>query len=440
MRNFKLYSNGKQMASGRFVPDTKEAELRLIKLYPDFRDQCLDGFGAAITDSSGYVFAQMDEAHRQELVDAFYGPEGLNYTLARVPIDSCDFSVEPYEASPDGDLSNFDPSRTLRYILPLLEAIRAKKEIALLLSPWSPPAAFKSNGIRQQGGRCLPEHYAAWAGILCRYVKEFRDRGFRVFGITLQNEPHAVQIWDSCIWTAEEEREFMIHFVRPALDEAGFEDVGIYIWDHNKERVLDRSLTELAGEGERCAAGVAFHWYSGDHFDALREVHRLFPDKKLMLSEHCVEYRPTGPTYITRADQRREKVAHEILGDLECGMNICFDWNLLLDERGGPNYVDNFCHAPYLYDTKNAVLSRQQIYDAYWHFAHFLRPGDVRILSSSFSDKVESTAFARQSGEIILILHNRGEAAQVSVVLDKTIAALELPAGSVNTLVIGPEE
>lgn len=439
MRNFNLYSNGKKTASGRFLPDEKEAELRLVKLYPEYRDQRLDGFGAAITDSSGYVFSKMDETHKQELVDAFYGPEGLNYTLARIPIDSCDFSVDPYEASSDGDLSRFDVSRSLRYILPLLEAIREKKDISLLLSPWSPPAAFKSNGIRQKGGRCLPEHWDAWAGILCRYVQEFRDRGFRVFGITLQNEPHAVQIWDSCIWTAEEERDFMIRCVRPALDRAGFRDVGIYIWDHNKERVLDRSLVELAGEGEGCAAGVAFHWYSGDHFDALRQVHRLFPGKKLILSEHCVEYSPNGPMHIKSQDLRREKIAHEILGDLECGMTACFDWNLLLDEQGGPNYVDNFCHASYLYDTKNAVLSRQQIYDAYWHFAHFLKPDDVRILSSSFSAEVEATAFSRSSGEIILILHNRGAVTRVSVVLGETIASFELPAASINTLVIGPE-
>lgn len=436
MRRFKLYTNGKQTASGRFVPDVKEAEMSLVKLYPDYRDQCWEGFGVAITDSSGYVFAQMDEEHRQELIDAFFSPEGLDYSFARVPVDSCDFSVEPYEAAPDGDLGRFDTSRSLKYILPMLEAIREKKEIALLLCPWSPPAAFKSNGIRQKGGKCLPEHWDDWADILCRYVKEFRDRGFRVFGITLQNEPHASQTWDSCLWTAEEERDFMIRHVRPALDRAGFRDVGIYIWDHNKERVLDRSLVELAGEGRDCAAGVAFHWYTGDHFNALREVHRLFPDKKLILSEHCL-----GQTIRSAgADAGRGKIAHELWGDLESGMNLCFDWNILLDEQGGPNYVDNFCHAPYLYDTKAAVLSRQQIYDAYWHFAHFLKPGDRRILSSSFSAELETTAFVREGGEIVLILHNHGAAGPVSVVLGDAIASLELPAASVNTLVIGPED
>ena len=159
MREYIVYTNGKRIASGRFRPDVKEAEMELVKLYPDYTDQRWGGFGGAVTESSAYVWAQMDEAQRQELIDAFFSPEGLDYPVVRVPVDSCDFSVEEYEAAPEGDLSRFDTSRSLRYILPMLEEIRKKREIALLLSPWSPPAAFKSNGIRQQGGTCLPEYW-----------------------------------------------------------------------------------------------------------------------------------------------------------------------------------------------------------------------------------------------------------------------------------------
>lgn len=35
---------------------------------------------------------------------------------------------------------------------------------------------------------------------------------------------------------------------------------------------------------------LAFHWYSGDHFEALDLVRQKFPDKKLILSEACIEY------------------------------------------------------------------------------------------------------------------------------------------------------
>ena len=434
MRRYTVYTDGKKSAIGSLRPDEHEAELRLIKLYHQYTDQHWEGFGGAATESAAYTWSLMDPLQRQELIDAYFSPEGLNYSVVRVPLDSCDFSIAEYEAAPGGDLSRFDTGRSLQYILPMLRAIReVKKDISLLLSPWSPPAAFKSNGKRQHGGKCLPEHWEDWAEYLCRYVKEFSDLGFRVFGITLQNEPHAVQTWDSCLWTGEEEREFLIRHVRPALDRNGFKEVGIYIWDHNKERVLDRALTELAGEGAGAAAGVAFHWYSGDHFDALRQLHRLFPEHKLMLSEHCLG------TEVGAKNERsgRNNIAHELWGDLESGMNYAFDWNILLDEQGGPNYVDNFCHAPYRYDRGAGLLARQGIYDAYWHFAHFLAPGDVRILSSSFdSAQVEATAFRKPDGAIVLVLRNAGQDADAAVSLDGQLAALRLPADSLLTVVI----
>ena len=432
LQEFTVYTNGKYSASGFLTEDTEEEEMRLLRLYPEQTDQRWGGFGGAVTDSAAYVWSRMAGAQRQELIDAYFSPAGLNYSLVRVPLDSCDFSLEPYEAAPDGDLARFDVSRPLRYILPMLEAIRKTRAVSLLLSPWSPPAAFKSNGARQRGGKCLPEYREAWAEYLCRYVQVFRDLGFPVFGLTLQNEPHATQPWDSCRWTAEEERAFLVDHVKPALLRHGLAEVEVYCWDHNKERVLDRSLAVLAGEGRDCAAGVAFHWYSGDHFAALRQVHRLFPEKKLLLSEHCVDR-----LIVAGGGQaRRDKIAHELLGDIECGTSCIFDWNLLLDGQGGPNYVENYCHAPFLYQEETRTLVRQDTYEAYWHLAHFLAPGDERILSSSFSPQIEATAFRRAAGGIVLALRNSGEATALKVSLEGKLAALKVPAGALVTAVM----
>lgn len=431
---YNVYSNGTFCKEGGFRPDTEEQENHLVRLYPQFADQTWESFGGAVTDSAGYVFSVMNLDEHDALLEAFFGENGLNYTLLRVPIDSCDFSLEQYEAAPDGDPAHFDLSRPLRYILPMLEAIRKRKpDIRLMLSPWSPPKLFKSNRQRHGGGKCLPEYYGAWAEYICGYVKAFTEKGFTVACVSLQNEPHAVQTWDSCIWSAEEEREFLVRHMKPALLQNGFDDVEVYIWDHNKERILDRALCTLDGDGRKAADGVAFHWYSGDHFDALRKVHELFPEKKLLLSENCFEYRFYGEAELSRA---RTTVAHEIIGDLENGANSFLDWNMVLDEQGGPNYVGNFCCAPFLYYEDSRALQKQSIYDALWHFAHFIPAGSQRILSTSFSRDVEKTAFLRPDGSIVLVLLNRGEQANIFVGLQDRIAELELPADALLTVEI----
>ena len=279
----------------------------------------------------------------------------------------------------------------------------------------------------------MPEYYGVWAEYICGYVRAFRERGFQVAGISLQNEPHAVQTWDSCIWSAEEERDFLVNHMKPVLVRNGFKEVEIFIWDHNKERILDRALTTLDEIGREAADGLAFHWYSGDHFDALKKVHLLFPEKKLILSENCFEYRFYDEKALLNA---RSTVAHEFIGDLESGANSILDWNMVLDEQGGPNYVGNYCCAPFLYYSDQRGLQKHAVYDALWHFAHFITLGSRRILSSSFSSMIDKTAFLRPDGSIVLIVLNRGENAAVNISVMNSIAGLTVPKKTLLTMEI----
>ena len=61
----------------------------------------------------------------------------------------------------------------------------------------------------------------------------------------------------------------------------GLNDIAIYIWDHNKERALEWAETILDDQTMPMVAGVAFHWYSGDHFEALRMIRERFPEKDI---------------------------------------------------------------------------------------------------------------------------------------------------------------
>ena len=408
-----------------------DTENRVINLYPEITYQTFEGFGGAITEAAGTTYNQMDEGQKHALMQAYFGKERMNYQFIRLPVDSCDFSLEQYEASSQPDFSDFSMDRVKKNLWPMLDDAEkaADGKLKLILSPWSPPAYMKTNGRRDHGGKLKPEYRALWAEYLCRYILEYRQRGYYVAGMTLQNEPKAVQTWDSCIFTAQEEKLFLKDAMRPALEKHGLTDIQIFLWDHNKERVWEWMRDIIDGETRDLVAGAAFHWYSGDHFDALDLCKAQFPDKKLIVSESCIEFSKFDPADACGAALH---ISHELMGDLNHGISAFIDWNLLLDENGGPNYVDNYCLAPFLYDTRKKRLTPHLISKYFEHFSHAVRPGAVRIASTRYSGDIEVTAWKQPDGRLAGVLINRApEARPVCIRMNDQEADLLLPACSI---------
>lgn len=243
-----------------------------------------------------------------------------------------------------------------------------------------------------------------------------------------------MQTWDSCVYTAEEEKAFLRDALHPALIKNGLDDIEIFIWDHNKERAYERAKAILDVETAPMVAGIAFHWYSGDHFDALSMIREEFPDKKLVLSEACIEYSKfSKDDYLCNA----QKYAHDIIGNLNHGMNGFYDWNLVLDEIGGPNHVGNYCDAPFLYDRKEKKLIKRNTANYLWHFSHFIQEGAVRIGLSNYSDKLEATAVQNPDGSIAVILLNRTkEAIPVNIRMGGELVRMNVRAEAIATGVI----
>lgn len=420
-----------------FAPD-QGRENELINLYPQVRYQTVEGFGGAVTDSAGYVFSLLNEAQKTELANQYFGREAMKYNRVRIPIDSCDFSLEHYEADSDeadADFAHFSFERVEKYILPLLDAAEQAYggKLDIMLSPWSPPAYMKTNGERNHGGKLKEAYRTRWAEYICRYIQEYRSRGYHVTALTLQNEPKAEQTWDSCVYTAKEEKAFLRDYMRPALVKHGLSDIAVYIWDHNKERAFEWAEEILDPETDGMIAGVAFHWYSGDHFEALQMICERFPHKKLLLSEACIEYRKfAAGDHLKNA----QKYAHDIIGNFNHGMNAFLDWNLILDEVGGPNHVGNFCDAPYLFDTKKKSLQESGILGYLWHFSHFIEPGAVRIGISQYTDELEVTAFQNRENLTFVLLNRTGNTIPAYVRIKDQCVKISAAPYSISTGVV----
>lgn len=403
-----------------------ETENHVVNLHPEIEYQTWEGFGGAITEAAAYNYSLLDDTQKKTLLEAYFSPERMNYQLVRIPVDSCDFSLSPYTGY----------ERPSKYIVPMLRDAEKSRggPLAVILSPWSPPLEWKSNDTRQFGGRLLPEHYGDYAEYLCAYVLWYKDQGFHVKAVTLQNEPHAVQTWDSCVWTAQEQKVFLRDHMWTAMEKHGLTDIEIYIWDHNKERVYEWMCEAVDADTERMVAGTAVHWYSGDHFEALRLCRERFPDKKLIVSESCFEYRVYGSVAPSFSAQ---KLSHELIGDMNGGISAFCDWNLLLDEQGGPCYADNYCLAPFLYDRGAKKLRPQLLQQVLELFSRSVVPGSRCIACSRSEEQTEATAWKRPDGTIALLLLNRAETASpVCVRVDGMETELILYPKSVSSCIL----
>ncbi|MCD7838945.1 MAG: glucosylceramidase, partial [Clostridiales bacterium] len=114
-----------------------------------------------------------------------------------------------------------------------------------------------------------------------------------------------------------------------------------------------------------------------------------------------------------------------------------YDWNLLLDETGGPNHVGNFCDAPFRYDIRSGVLEQRMLYRHFYHFAHFIRPGARRFGISRYTDQLEVTAYRNEDGTLAIVLLNRGTEELPAILrLNGEVAKIDVPAGGISTVCI----
>lgn len=419
---------------GEFIYSPSK-EFKLLKVYPKEKRQEILGFGGAFTEASAYTWSKMSEEHKAELLELYFGEKGNQYNFCRTHIQSCDFSLgnRSYVEENDTELATFTIERDFEYQIPFIkEALKLNKDIEFLASPWSPPPFMKTNNEMNHGGKLKEEYYDAWAGIFVKYIQAYAKEGIIIKRVTIQNEPNAVQTWDSCLFNGEDERKFACDHLRKKLDEAGLDDVKINCWDHNKDLIVERCEETFSDERAlKDISGIAFHWYTGDHFEALQCIRDKYPEKELIFTEGCVEY----SRFATAGQsQNAEMYAHDIIGNLNAGMNGYIDWNLILDENGGPNHVGNFCDAPVMCDTTKDTVDVKLSFYYIGHFSRFVKPGARRILVSRYTDKLDCCGFLNPDGEIVVVVLNKTDEAQnFEIMVEGKTCAIETCAHSIVT-------
>jgi glucosylceramidase len=435
-----------QTATVNFVDFEQPLETQVcVFVDPSHQFQTMLGIGGALTDASAETFAKLPADKQQEFLKAYYDPEqGIGYTLARTNIHSCDFSSGSYTYVQENDaaLKSFSIDHDKTFRLPFIKKVMAagNGHVNLFASPWSPPGWMKDNKNMLQGGKLLPEFRQSWADYFVKFIRAYEQEGIPLWGLSVQNEPMAKQKWESCIFTAADERDFIKQYLGPTLGKAGMSGKKLIAWDHNRDLIYQRASTILDDPGAaKYVWGIGYHWYetwtgSAMQFENVKRVAETYPGKNLIFTEGCVE----SFKFDRISDwSLGERYGRSMVNDFNSGTVGWTDWNVLLDEKGGPNHVGNFCFAPIIADTRDGSLHYTNCYYYIGHFSKFIRPGAKRVATTTNRDKLLATSFVNQDGKLaVVVMNGSDDKINYRLCIGSKAAEVESLPHSIATIVI----
>ncbi|WP_296952313.1 glycoside hydrolase family 30 beta sandwich domain-containing protein [uncultured Massilia sp.] len=409
-----------------------------IDIDPAKSYQQMAGFGAAITDATGWLVQQkMAPAQRDALLRELFGRqgEGIGLSFTRLTIGASDFSRAHYtfddvpRGQQDPALARFslDPQRAT--VLPTVKAALAiNPQLKVMASPWSAPAWMKS-GDSLVKGSLKPDAYDAFARYLSRYVGDMKKEGVPIFALTLQNEPHfEPDDYPGMRVEPAQRAAFIGGHLGPRLA-ADHPGTLLFDWDHNWDEPESPAIVLSDPKAARFVSGIAWHCYAGD-VRAQGRLHDRFPDKDTWFTE-C-----SGGGWATDWAKNLMYFTRTLVIDTtrNWARGVLF-WNLALDEKDGPFLGGcKNCRGVVTIDSRSGAVTRNVEYYALAHASRFVLPGARRVESHSADKDLANVAFRNPDGSLALLVANAADGERAfSVRVGGQAFRYRLPASSVAT-------
>jgi glucosylceramidase len=440
------------------------------------------GFGGAFTDGASILYHYLPATLQKELIDAYFSPKGIAYSLGRVPMASNDFSCrsEPggmpsltscsnvaslysYADRQDSTLNHFAlQSEDVDFKIPMIQAAMnatSTAELKLFASPWSAPAWMKSNGSMIHGS-LKPEFRQLWADYFIKFLESYNQYQINIWGLTVQNEPEesplydpkGMQTWQTMYSSKQEEADFVKNYLGPAIRQFEIKyatKINLMIHDDQLTKIHDRVSTLNDPELAQYVDGAALHWYMNlDHlypnldkaYDTLNKTSGK--GRFILATEACEGYFPigSGPEFGSWA--RGEAYGHDIISDFNHHVSGWTDWNLLLDMKGGPTWAKNYLDAPILVDLAKQVFYKQPMYYYLGHFSKFVRPSSQLLASQSNGPfPLEEVSFKVPAHDnlpetIVIVVLNRDVTGRKYYIKDTDrYLNMNIPAHAIQTII-----
>jgi glucosylceramidase len=402
------------------------------------RYQSMDGFGAALTESSAHLLMQLKPAARTAALRSLFDPvTGAGMDLVRLPLGSSDFALSRYTyddlpaGQTDPTLSRFTLAHDDAEIVPVLqEALQINPSLRVLGTPWSAPAWMKSNQSLL-GGTLADGYTDVYAGYLVRTVQALRARQIPIRFLTLGNEPRYAPADYPGMLLSPQQEAALAGAVAGRLAQAGISDVQLIGYDHNWDDTSYATSLLADPAAGSALAGTAFHCYAGDP-SAQSTVHDAAPDKGIWFTE-C-SGGSWSPEYAGNLGWDANTL---LLGATRSWARSVLLWNLALDPAGGPHTGGcSSCRGVLTIDPATGAVTRNVEYDVLGQAGKGVRPGAVRVATPESVYGVKTVAYVNPDGTHALTAYNSWQSDQTLVVdAGSRHVGAPLPAGSVVTLV-----
>ncbi|XP_063240973.1 lysosomal acid glucosylceramidase-like isoform X2 [Bacillus rossius redtenbacheri] len=420
--------------------------------------QEIKGFGGAATDSASINIESLSHDAKERLLQQYFGKHGIDYSFLRVPVGGCDFSPRRYTYDDDhaGDtaLTHFKlAEEDLTYKIPVIKrAVHLRQEatqgttedptLKLFSAPWSAPDWMKHIDNKTDASYLLPKYWGVWAQYYLKFFELYKKHGVDFWGYTPHNEPtHGLTDggFNSMGWQAADLREWTAGHLVPALKAGGFGNLSLMVLDDQRTFAVDWGKVFLGNATmNKLASGMAVHWYADTDANAknLDAVHQAYSDKFILYTEACIFHRGSSMVLLG-SWERAERYAKSILQVINHWSSGWVEWNLALSMTGGPSWYGNSADSPIIVNATAGEFYKQPMFYAIGHFSAFVPPGSRRVSLAASADKdVQSAAFLRPDGAVVVVFLNTNSAVVEVAVKDSSKGSLtaNLPARSISTL------
>lgn len=434
-----------------------------IVIDPETTYQTMDGFGASITDSSAAVLYALTRDERDDTMRKLFDPKaGIGVSFLRQPVGSSDFTAQAahytYDDVARGATDFLQKHFSIKHdeaqILPLLrQAKKLNPQLKIVATPWSPPAWMKTGGSLV-GGRLKPgaAYAATYAAYLTRYVAAYKAAGVPIDYLTVQNEPQnrtPKGYPGTDMPVADEARVIsilgpMLKIVSPHTKILGYD----HNWSTHPDDIANTPPGEdpetdypsklLQTKAAKWVAGTAFHCYSGDP-SAQTVLHEQYPDKGIWFTECSGSHGAADSPAQFFTDTLKWHARTITLGVTRNWAKTTVNWNLALDENGGPHLGGcDTCTGLVTTHPDSSVTTNAEYYTI-GHLSKFVKPGAVRIASTSFgttgwNGQIMDAAFQNPDGSTALVVHNENDDPRsFNVSVGSKTFHYTLPGGSLAT-------
>lgn len=404
--------------------EPKKADQALtISIDENRKYQSVLGFGAALSDSSGWLIGnKMSETQQSGLMKSLFSPkDGIGLNLVRLPMGATDLSAsgdysydDLEKGKTDPTLSNFSIKHDMAYIIPeLKQALSLNKSTQIMANPWSPPGWMKTSDS-MEGGTLKTEDYTVLANYFVKFIQDYKAAGVPLAFISPQNEPQYTGGYPGMMLSASQESQ-LIQDIGQAFKENDI-STQILSWDHNWDMPAYPEQIYRDPASSQYTPATAWHCYGGD-VTAQSTVHNDYPEKGALITE-CSGGTWQGDTQTAFKDELDNLV---INGMRNWAQGVML-WNLALDTNHGPtNKGCLTCNGLVTIDQNTGKYTYNTDYYALGQASKFVKAGAHRVYSNTFGEgSIEDIAFVNPEGSKVLIAYNSGDKEKMFSVADGT--------------------